>query len=140
MWPSVTQALPHANKVSPNSQTKLMSTSCQTLTHPQTVYKNPIWKDWRCENHSIAETFILRDVTLGGRSAFPKVLPEALKHSSLSSLRPSSTDSVQGGTELRHRRETEVEQTLQFPFSGTLAKGLARDFQGEPLVLRPTIS
>ena len=45
-WGAASQALPHADKISPSSQTKpIGNICCQTLTHPKTVYKNPIQKE-----------------------------------------------------------------------------------------------
>jgi hypothetical protein len=59
-----------------SSQTKPMrSTCCHTLTHPKTVYKNPIQKDQRCARTTLlSEPSVLRAETLGKRSALPKRL------------------------------------------------------------------
>jgi hypothetical protein len=77
LWPSVTRSTTepfHMQIRFPqSSQTKPMrSTCCQTLTHPQTVYKNPIRKDQRCSRTTLSsEPSVQRAVTLGKRSALP---------------------------------------------------------------------
>jgi hypothetical protein len=51
----------------------MRSTCCQTLTHPKTVYKNPIRKDERgVRTTPSPEPSVQRAVTLGKRSALPK--------------------------------------------------------------------
>ena len=106
-----------------SSQTKPMrSTCCQTLTHPKTVYKNPIRKDERgARTTPSPEPSVQRAVTLGKRSALlnhllrlcctPCWLVNLLLAQQGSMELPSNLE----GTQRRHRTNLYWEKLLPLP-------------------------